>query len=730
MIEVLEQGRTFHLCTDSQSMILHAMDSGHAVCLYWGKRVYGTDFSYLINELETASYLAWTDGERAFRLEQYPLLYPVFGYPDLRTPALHLRYEDGSRITDLRYSGYEIRRGKQKIPGLPVVIEREAGDGQGDGEVLELCLADSEIGIEVRLVFTVFAEYDAVTQSVMLLNSSGQSVYAEKIMSACFSFLTDRFDCMTLTGAWAREFHRSRQPVRQGTFQIGSSRGAGGHGQNPFLALTSPDCTEDHGEVWGLNLVYSGSFEASIEVDMHQNTRIMMGIQSFDFSWQLKPGEVFYTPEAVLVYSGRGLNGMSQTFHRLYRERLMPSEWARSPRPIVINNWEATYFDFNRENLLALGKAAAEIGIEMFVLDDGWFGQRDSDSTSLGDWTENTAKLGGSLGQLGADMKKLGLDFGIWMEPEMVSPDSDLFRIHPDWVIASPSHKPQLARGQYVLDLSRECVRRYVTDAVAGILEKGNVSYVKWDMNRNLTDCYSWGLAPDQQKELPHRYILGLYEILEELTARFPQVLFEACAGGGGRYDPGMLYYMPQVWASDDTDAVERLEIQAGVSMVYPAVSMSCHVSAVPNHQVGRCTSVRTRGITAMQGVLGYELDLLKCQTAEKKELAEQIQCYKELRDLIQRGTFLRLRAENGQYAWMYVSEDKRKILISWARVLAAPNTVPKRLRLQGLEVQARYRLAGKDIVRTGSQWMECGIALPRADQDYCAAQWRLHRVD
>lgn len=730
MIEVLERERTFHLSTEHTSMVLHIMESGHVVCLYWGGKIYGKEFSYIVNDLKKASYLAWTDGDRNFRLEQYPVLYPVFGNPDLRSPALHLRYEDGSRITNLRYSSYRVLSGKQKIPGLPTVIDRSKGGKESEEATLELVLTDPLRGIRLRLLFGVFGQHDAITQSAVLINDSKESVWAEKIMSAGFSFLTDEFDCITLTGAWARELRRTRQSLRQGIFSVDSRRGAGGHGQNPFLALAVPECTEDTGSVYGMNLVYSGSFEASVEVDMQHNTRMMMGIQSFDFSWELHPGDEFYTPEVVMVHSECGLNGMSQIFHRLYRECLMPPRWAGRPRPIAVNNWEATYFDFDRKKLLDLADEAAYIGAELFVLDDGWFGHRNNDSSSLGDWKVNEEKLGGSLKSLGQEIKERGLGFGIWMEPEMVSPDSDLFRAHPDWIIATPSERPQLARNQYVLDLSRKCVREFVIEAVAEILESGVVDYVKWDMNRNITDAFSGELSAGNQKELAHRYMLGLYEILEELTERFPEVLFEGCAGGGGRYDPGMLYYMPQTWVSDDTDAIERLRIQEGASLIYPSVSMSCHVSAVPNHQVGRITSLKTRGIVAMQGVLGYELDLTKCTEEEKEELAEQIRYYKTVRRIMQEGTFYRLQVGENDFAWMHIARDGNEILVGYVQVMAKPNTVPRRLQLKGLEERAGYALEGTDIIRTGSQWMRCGLELDQPVEDYHAMQWRLRKTD
>lgn len=743
MIQVMEQGKTFHLKTAVTSMILHVLDSGHPVCLYWGRRVEDETFSYIIKEIQRASYLSDTDGVRDFKLEQMPLLYPAYGNPDMRTPVFQFQYEDGSRITDLRFEAYRSGMGKKKLKGLPC-------SWGGGSEVLILLLQDAERKLTVELEFAVFEFYDVITESVRVTNGGQETVAIEKLLSACFSFLDDKMDCITLTGAWGRECHMSRQSLRQGCFVLDSKRGASGHGQNPFLALASPGADEVSGDIYAMNLVYSGSFEAVAEVDMHQNTRMMLGINSFDFRWQLEPGEVFQSPEAVMVYSGEGFGGMSRRFHRFYRECLMKSLYVKKPRPVLLNNWEATYFEFDRKTLLRLAEEAAGLGVELFVLDDGWFGERDSDEASLGDWTANEKKLGGSLAELAGDIRKLGLEFGLWFEPEMVSQKSRLYQTHPDWIIRVPGREPQLARHQYVLDLSRVEVQDMIIEAVGQVLENAPVSYVKWDMNRNITDIGSDVLPPERQKEVPHRYILGLYRILEVLTERFPAVLFEGCAGGGGRFDPGILYYMPQIWASDDTDAIGRLEIQYGTSLVYPAAAMGCHVSACPNHQVGRVTSLRTRGTVAMAGVLGYELDLLKLGQEEKRQIRQQIAFYKEIRETVQAGTLFRLKEEADERAWMYVSADGSQAVVSDVRVLARANTVPKRLRLTGLEPDAVYqicrvweeavgRLAADGaegtgaaeevpVLRYGSVLMYIGIGLPNVKEDFTACQWVLKK--
>lgn len=732
MIQILESGKTFHLKTDNTSVIFHATESGHLMSLYWGSKVTDEAFSYIVKDIKKASYLCGTDGLSDFRLEQYPMLYPAWGNPDLRLPAFQFSYPDGLRITDLRYEGYRRYKNKRKIDGLPALMDKNA-------ECLELILADKRKNVQIRLIFSVFEQYNAITQSVKVINQGQENVTIEKLMSACFSFLDDQFEALTLTGAWGRECHVTRQRIRQGILSVDSMRGASGHGQNTFLALSEKETDENHGRVWSMNLVYSGSFEGSIEVDMHQNTRFMMGIQPFGFAWQLEGGQSFSSPEAVMVYSDEGLGRMSRIYHRLYRNCLMKSRYAKTPRPVLINNWEATYFDFNKEKLLRLADEASKAGIELFVLDDGWFGKRNREDSSLGDWTENREKLGGSLKELAEEINRRGMKFGLWFEPEMVSPDSNLYKAHPEWVIHASGHQAQMARNQLVLDLSNPQVQEYIIEAVDHVLKNAAVSYIKWDMNRNITDWGSDYLKPGRQAELAHRYILGLYRILEELTERHPDVLFEGCAGGGGRFDPGMLYYMPQIWTSDDTDSIERLEIQYGTSYSYPAISMGCHVSACPSHMVGRQTPLKTRGVVAMQGNLGYELDLTALSDEEKGELKQQILFYKEIRETVQLGDFYRLEHGGNEQAWMYCSEDGNQAVASYVQILARANTVPKRLRLKGLEAETLYRIeqSGRkeqgtredSFLRYGSSLMNIGLDLEKAAGDFYAMQWLIHKA-
>ena len=721
MIEILEHEKTFHLQTSKTSMIFSVLDSGHLVCLYWGKRVYDQTFSYLIKEIKRASYLSDLDGNRNFKLEQMPLLYPAYGNPDMRIPAFMFRYQDGSRISSFEFTKYKIIEGKKKICGLPTVLSYKA-------QTIEFSMVDQIKQLEIVLSFSIFFDQDAISQSVRVINHNNQDIVIEKIMSANFSFLDDQFDCLSLNGAWGRECHLNRKALRQGNFIVDSKRGASGHGQNPFIALLDHDANEDHGNIYSMNLVYSGNFEANIEVDMHQNTRMMMGINSFDFSWELAPRECFYSPEVIMIYSSKGLGEMSRKYHRLYRECLMISHFAKRLRPILINNWEATYFDFNQEKLLSLAKQASKLGIELFVLDDGWFAKRNDDTSSLGDWYVNERKIGGPLDKLVKQINALKMKFGLWLEPEMVNPNSDLYKKHPDWVIRVQDYQPQTSRCQLVLDLCNPEVQNYIIKAVSNILDSANIEYIKWDMNRNITDIGSNYLPVHLQKEVLHRYMIGLYHILDVLVSKYPQVLFEGCAGGGGRFDPGMLYYMPQIWTSDDSDAIERLTIQKGTSMVYPAISMGAHVSASPNHQVGRITGIETRSVVAMQGTFGYELDLTKLSDLELAVIKNQITKYKKLRPIIQFGDLYRLKDNDNEQAWMYLYQ--KQVLVSYVQILAKPNTVPKRLKLKGLKVNTKYCLLEDNQVYDGSVLMNIGLPLEKVKEDFYSKQWYLKEIN
>lgn len=723
-----ESTKTFHLKTEKTSYILKVLKSDHLSHLYWGRKISNNNLDYLFEKSYWPSFYANIDSVDNFQLEAVTQEYPTYGNTDLRSPAIELQFEDGSTITDLKYDGHKIYRGKSSLKGLPsTYVESEE-----EAETLEIYLKDKLKNVKVILTYSVFEAFDAVTKSVKIINESEEEVSILRALSANVDFREDDFDFIHLSGAWGRERHIIRTELRSGMQSIESRRGASSHSQNPFIALARKDANEQNGEVYGFSLVYSGNFIAATEVDTYNKARVQIGINPFDFKWILEKGEEFQTPEAVLVYSPDGLTGMSHIYNNLYGKRLCKGTYRDKVRPILINNWEATYFDFNETNIKEIAKEAAKLGIELFVLDDGWFGKRNDDTTSLGDWFVNEEKIKGGLQKLSKEINDMGLQFGLWFEPEMVSPSSELYKKHPDWCIHVPGRNRSTARNQLILDLSREEVCDRIIKAVSEVLESASISYVKWDMNRNMTEIGSLGLPPKRQRETAHRYMLGLYRILEEITCKFPNILFESCSGGGGRFDPGMLYYMPQTWTSDDTDAIERLKIQFGTSLVYPSAAMGCHVSAVPNHQVGRITPIETRGIVAMAGNFGYELDITKLSEKEKEKIKNQVQLYKEIRETIQFGDLFRLLSpfEGNVAAWMNISKDKQEIVVSYVRQYAEPNKYNKSLKLRGLENEAKYKIDNQDIVFGGDELMNIGLIIPELKGDYAAIQWILRRVE
>lgn len=719
--------KIFYLNTNKTSLVLLVSECGFVFVPYWGDKIECTDISYIISELPRASYLANANLTKDFKLEQLPQIYPSYGYSDLRTPAFAFEYEDGSRTTDLRYLKHKIYKKKNKLKGLPTVLS------DTDSEELELVLYDSLKEVEVILRFGVFEKYNAITKSVCVINKNKkEKIKIEKICSANIDLLESDFEMLHLSGAWGRECHIKRRVIQQGSQSVGSIRGASSHGQNPFAALISPGTDELNGNVYAMSFVYSGNFLANIEVDMHDNTRFQMGINPFDFEWTLLPNDKFQSPEVVLVYSNKGLSGMSKSFHKLYQECLLPKKFAKSERPILLNSWEAKYFDFDRESLLTLAKDAANVGAELFVLDDGWFGKRNDTTSSVGDWIPNEKKLGGSLASLIEEIRLKDIEFGLWFEPEMVSPDSNLYRSHPEWVIQVEGRRIEKSRDEYVLDLSNPEVCDYIVNSISKILSKNNISYVKWDMNRNFTNLGSKYLEKNRQKEQAHRYMLGLYDILERLTTAFPNILFEGCAGGGGRCDAGMLYYMPQIWISDDTDAIERLKIQYGTSLIYPAISMGCHISDIPNHQTERIESLQTRAIVAMWGNLGMELNLSALSKDVIEEITEKISYYKEIRKIVQLGELHRLKGLNdeNEYGWMYISEDRKEILASFVQIQCKPNTVSKRFCLRELDSNAKYIIMETKEVRYGSELMNIGLSIGKIKNDAFSKQWLLKKID
>lgn len=719
--------KTFNLSTSKTSYVLKVLDSNHVAHVYWGKKIKAKNLDYVLRSKNWGSFLTNTDNIDDFMLEMTPQEYPGYGSTDLRTPAVELKFSDGTSATDFRYESHNIYAGKNKLNNLPATYVED----ENEAMTLELTLVDSLKNVKLILSYSVFEEFDAITRSVKIINESNEDVNINRVLSANVDFRDSDYELLQLSGAWARERHIIRKEIRSGSQSIESRRGSSSHAQNPFMALVRKDTTEQHGEVYGFSLVYSGNFLANVEVDMYENARAQIGINPFDFTWLLKSKEEFTAPEAVLVYSNEGLTGMSHIYNCLYGKRLCRGKYRDEVRPILINNWEATYFDFNETKIKEIAREATNLGMELFVLDDGWFGKRDDDNSSLGDWFVNEEKLKGGLNKLATEINEMGLQFGLWFEPEMVSPISELYKKHPDWCIHIPGRNRSEARRQLILDYSREDVCNYIIEKISEVLSSAPISYVKWDMNRNMSEIGSAKLPANRQREVAHRYILGLYKVLEEITTRFPDVLFESCSGGGGRFDPGMLYYMPQTWTSDNTDAIERLKIQFGTSMVYPNASIGCHVSAVPNHQVDRITPIETRGVVAMSGNFGYELDITKLPESEKEIIKEQVKLYKEIRETIQFGKCYRLSSpfENNDIAWMFISKDCEEIIVSFVRTLAKPNSKFISLKLVGLDESSKYEILGENIIVGGDELMNIGLNVPELKGDYQAKMWRLKKV-
>ena len=722
-----KENRLFHIKTSKTSYVMRVLETGHLINLYWGRKINSNKIDYVVKKRPCGSFLADLDNIDALHLEVIPQEYPSYGNPDLRSPAVQIKLENGTTVTDFRYHSHEIYNGKKVLKGLPATYV----ENEDEEETLEITLKDELAELRIVLSYTVFESYDAITRSCRIINDSQKEVDVLRVLSANVDFRDSDFDLIQLSGAWARERHIVRTPLRNGGQCVESRRGASSHAQNPFIALVSKDTTEDKGEVYGFNLVYSGNFLANVEVDMYSNARTQIGINPFDFTWNLESGEEFQTPEAVMVYSSNGLTGMSHIYHDLYRERLCRGDHRDKERPILINNWEATYFDFNNEKIKDIAKEASNLGIELFVLDDGWFGERNNDDCSLGDWFVNEEKLKGGLNSLVKDINEMGMQFGLWFEPEMISPKSKLYEEHPDWCIHIDGRVRSEARKQLILDLSRDEVCDAVIEMLTNVLKSAPISYVKWDMNRNMTEIGSPAWPAKKQKEVAHRYMLGLYKILENITTNFPNILFESCSGGGGRFDGGMLYYMPQTWTSDDTDAIERLKIQEGTSIVYPASTMGSHVSAVPNHQVHRITPLHTRGVVAMAGSFGYELDVTKMTDEEKEEVKLQVEFYKNIRKTIQFGDLYRLKSafDSNEAAWMNISKDGNNLVVSYVKKYAEANVLPKRLKLKALDENSLYEVSETGEVFGGDELMYIGLEIGELNGDYQARSWTLRRI-
>ena len=715
-----EKTREFHLYNQEISYIIKILDNDQPGQLYYGKRLtHREDFSHLFEyAMRDMSPYAF-EGNSTFSLENIKQEYPTFGCGDMRFPAYEIERENGSHVVEFVYKEHKIYNGKPKLEGLPATYV----ESDDEAQTLELVLEDTSINTRIVLLYTIYEAFPVIARSVRFECDSDEKITLLSAMSACVDLPDKDYEMIDLAGVWARERHVRRHKLDYGIQSIYSMRGCSSYQFNPFLALARENADEFQGQVYGFSLVYSGNFLAQTEVDNYDTARVLMGIHPNGFKWTLGKGESFQTPEMVMVYSEAGLNGMSQTFHKLYRTRLARGTWRDKVRPILINSWEAFYFDFDAPKLLGLADVAADLGMELFVLDDGWFGKRDDSTSSLGDWYPNEEKLKGTLKELAEKINAKGLKFGLWIEPEMTNKDSDLYRVHPDWLLAEQGKRICHSRTQYVLDFSKKEVREYIGDMLENLLAEVPVSYIKWDMNRTFSEVFSNGNDREYQGKVCHKYILGVYELYERLTSRFPHVLFESCASGGARFDPGMLYYAPQGWTSDDTDAIERLKIQYGTSMVYPVSCMGSHVSASPNHQTNRVTPLETRADVAYFGTFGYELDLLKLGEEDKAEIRRQIAFMKKKRDLIQKGTFYRLKSpfEGNETAWMIVSEDQKKALVGYYRVMQPVNVGFKRLKLKGLKEDICYKVSGYDYDCYGDELMQVGMIL----SDSASGVWK-----
>ncbi len=709
-----EKDKAFKLRANNTDYMMKVCEEGYLAHVYYGNKVPDEDLTYLLRLDESPFTPATNDRDRASFMDTLPFEYPCFGLGDYRESAFKIMDANGMSTCDLRYVSHKMYEGKPKLEGLPATFATE----ESGCSTLEITMYDKYADIEVVLIYTAFDKLDVITRSAVITNKSEKPFKITRALSACVDFDTDKMDMITLNGSWARERAVERCRLHHGKQLVDSCRGESSHQNNPFVALCDNNADEDKGEVFGFNFVYSGNFYAQAEVTQHKKTRFLMGINPLDFEWLLEKGESFTCPEVVMVHSDEGIGKMSRTFHDLYRNNLIRGEYKDKRRPILINNWEATYFNFDTDKLIDIAKEASKLGIEMLVMDDGWFGHRDSDNSSLGDWFVYEKKLKGGLKYLVDEVNKLGMKFGIWFEPEMISPDSELYKAHPDWAIQINGRPLTLCREQYVLDYSRKEVRDYVYGMMKKILDSANIEYIKWDMNRQLTEVGSATLPAERQRELWHRYVLGVYDLMDRLTTDYPHILLENCSGGGARFDPGMLYYSPQIWCSDDTDAIERLKIQHGTSMCYPCSAMGAHVSDCPNHTVGRNTPFKTRGHVAMVGTFGYELDVTRIPQEDRDAIPAQIEEFNKFNKLVRTGDHYRIGnmfEDNTWDAWEFVAKDKSEALFEFVQVLARPNERSRRIKLKGLEPEAYYYEESEpDKKISGAALMNAGINIAK----------------
>ena len=719
-IKFYDDKKIFALSTKNTSYQMQVGKFGHLLHLYYGKRTEDT-LDYLVTLYDRGfsgnPYEAGCD--TTYSLDSLPQEYPSYGTGDYRMTALCMQNAEGTFSCDLRYQGYEIKKGLYETPGLPHVhTDKE------DGETLYVTMTDAHIGLQVTLIYGVLEDKDVITRSVKIENKGNQELSIRKAASMAQDFLYGDYDLIHFHGRHGMERMYERNEVRHSKQEIGSRRGTSSHQHNPFVILAEKDTNEDHGNCYGYSLLYSGNYKIEAEMDQYQQTRIVAGLSDEFFDWKLQPEESFDTPQIAMCFTDKGLTDLSHKYHKLIRCNVCRGAYKEQPRPVLINNWEATYFEFTGEKIVNIAKQASELGVDMLVLDDGWFGKRDNDRSGLGDWFVNEEKMNGTLDDVVKQVNALGMKFGLWIEPEMISEDSNLYREHPDWAYIIPGRKPVRSRNQLVLDFSRQEVVDCIFNQIASVIEKTNVAYIKMDMNRHICDVYSATMERQNQGTILHKYTLGVYDFIERLLQKFPDILIEGCSGGGGRFDAGMLYYTPQIWCSDNTDAIERIKIQYGTSFGYPISAVGSHVSAVPNHQTGRTTDINTRGIVAMAGSFGYELDLNLITEEEKELVRQQIIDFKKYWNVIHNGEYYRLTNpfEDQEYAaWQFVNEEE--VLLNIVTVATHCNPATEYVRLKGLDPQAIYHdeVSGKDY--SGAALMYAGMPIPRMSNEYQGLQ-------
>ncbi|KRK87267.1 alpha-galactosidase [Lentilactobacillus sunkii] len=710
-IRIEDQNLLFHLQTDHTSYIFHVMENGELGQVYYGKRVHAKpSYDNLTTKEWHNAAAVWRQDHKDVQPQVLKQEYASLGKGDFRYPAYQVTQENGSRITEFKYESYKLVDGKQRLAGLPSSFD----DNDDDAQTLTIALRDKLLGLVLHLNYTIFPHQDVIIRSAEFQNQGDEKLTLNAAASAQLDLPDSDYDFIQFSGAWARERHMIRTHLRSGVQSISSLRGTSSHQQNPFVMLARPNTDDANGSVFGFNLVYSGNFADQVQVDQYDASRMLVGINPEEFAWNLKPGEKFQTPEAVLSYTDQGMNQLSQQMGTFYQDHLVNQKFAHVERPTLINNWEATFMDFDEDKLLSFATTAKKLGLEMFVLDDGWFGHRNNDDSSLGDWFVNEPKFPSGFDTFANKIHELGLKFGLWFEPEMISIDSELYKAHPDWLINAPGRHASPERQQFVLDMTRPEVVDYLFDAMSKIIDLTKLDYIKWDMNRNITETYSSQLSAADQLEMPHRYILGVYQLYDRLVKAYPNVLFESCSSGGGRFDLGMMYYAPQAWTSDDTDAVERMLIQFGTSYGYPQAMMGAHVSAVPNDQVGRITSLKTRANVAYFGDFGYELDITKMSAEEQQQVKDQVAFYKAHRKLFQFGKFYRIDNpfENGGnvMSWEVVSDDKQHAIAGRYQILNRPNIGYLRLYVEGLDPDTKYTVNGGSEEFYGDELMNAGL--------------------